>query len=159
MSVGFLPLGEIRNALVNLLDEEPTRTLFFRYPELRDFFQYFHNTWFLTFPQKCGTFSKDLPECAQQLFAKDGIVPGTVQPVVGGPIFRWRSDSWQERVIKNTVNRMQAGEMPPRQRQKWRTLNSQTEALKISLTSGNRSLMNYWKAVSYVCISMEMVFQ
>ena len=39
MSVGFLPLGEIRNAIVDLLDEEPTRTLFFRYPELRDFFQ------------------------------------------------------------------------------------------------------------------------
>ena len=34
MSVGFLPLGEIRNAIVDLLDEEPTRTLFFRYPEL-----------------------------------------------------------------------------------------------------------------------------
>ena len=50
MSVGFLPLGEIRNAIVDLLDEEPTRTLFFRYPELRDFFQYFQNTWFLTFP-------------------------------------------------------------------------------------------------------------
>ena len=37
MSVGLLPLGEIRNAIVDLLDKEPTRTLFFRYPELRDF--------------------------------------------------------------------------------------------------------------------------
>ena len=50
MSVGLLPLGETRNAIVDLLDQEPTRTLVFRYPELRDFFQYFHNTWFLTFP-------------------------------------------------------------------------------------------------------------
>ena len=50
MSVGFLPMGEIRNAILDLLDEEPTWTLFFRYLELRDFFQYFQNTGFLTFP-------------------------------------------------------------------------------------------------------------
>ena len=37
-SVGLLPLWEIRNAFVVLLDEETTRTLFFRYPELRDFY-------------------------------------------------------------------------------------------------------------------------
>ena len=48
--MGLLPLWEIRNAFVVLLDEETTRTLFFRYPESRDFLQYFHNAWFLTFP-------------------------------------------------------------------------------------------------------------
>ena len=50
MFVGFLLWGEIRNAIADLLDEEPSRTLIFQYPELQDFFQHFHNTWFLTFP-------------------------------------------------------------------------------------------------------------
>ena len=50
MFVGFLLLREIRNAIVDLFGEEPSQTLFFRYSELRDFFQHFHNTWFLTYP-------------------------------------------------------------------------------------------------------------
>ena len=95
MSVGFLPLGEIRNAIVDLLDEEPTRTLFFRYPELRDVFQYFHNTWVFDFSSRnVERFRKTFQNaCESQIFAKGGIVPGTVEPVVGGPIFGWRSDS------------------------------------------------------------------
>ena len=92
MSVGFLPLGEIRNAIVDLLDEERTRTLFFRHQELRDFFQYFHSTWFLTFPPETWNVFERPPECEQQIFAKAGIDPGTVEPVVGGPIFGWQSD-------------------------------------------------------------------
>ena len=41
--------------------------------------------------------------------------------------------------------------MPPRQRKKWRTLNLQIDVLKFSLIAGNRSVMKYWKAVSFVC--------
>ena len=37
--------------------------------------------------------TKDLPECTQQKFAKDGIVPGNVEPVVGDPVFCWQYDS------------------------------------------------------------------
>ena len=92
VSVGFLPLGEIRNTVVDLLDKEPTRALFSDTQNYEFFFQYFHITWFLTYPQKCGTFSIDLSECEQQIFAKGEIVPGNVEPVMGGPFYCWQSN-------------------------------------------------------------------
>ena len=158
MSVGFLPFGEIRNTMVDSLDKAPTRAIFSdtqNYENFSNIFILFHITWFLTYPRKCGTFSIDLAECEPQLFAKSEIVPGNVEPVMGGPIDCWQSDSWGfMKVENNTVNRMQAGEMLPRQSRKWRNLNFQIEGLKISLNSGNRSLMDYWKAASYVFKSM-----
>ena len=152
MSVGFLPLGEIRNAIVDLQDEEPIWTLFFRYPELRDFFQYFHKTWFSTFPPEMWNIFERPSRMRLTNICEGCNSSWNRRTRRGRPSF-WlaiRSLKVQERVVKNIVNRMQAGEMPPRQRQKWRTL----KALKNSLTSGNRSVMNFCKVVSYVCISI-----
>ena len=92
MYVGFPPLWEFRNAILDLLDEEPIWT-FFPIPRNIRFFSLIfkiHGKWFL--PQNCGTFSIDLPECEQQIFAKGATVAGTVEPVVRGPIFGWRSN-------------------------------------------------------------------
>ena len=66
--------------------------------------------------------------------------------LTGNAIPEWR-------IIRNTMERMEAGAIPPRQRKKWRTL---IDALNISLTAGNRSVMNYWKAVSFVSESMQL---
>ena len=66
--------------------------------------------------------------------------------LTGNAITEWR-------IIRNTMERMEAGAIPPRQRKKWRTL---IDALNISLTAGNRSVMNYWKAVSFVSESMQL---
>ena len=145
MSVGFLPLGEIQNPIVDLLDEEPTRT-FLSDTQICEIFSdifIIHGFWLL--PQKCGTFSIYQPECEQQIFAQ-GWNSSWKRRTRRGRANFWLAIRFlkvQEKVSKYTVNRKQAGEMPPRQRRKWRTVKSQMEALKISPTSGNRSLMNY----------------
>ena len=138
---GFPTIGEIRIAIVGLLDEEPTRTLFFRYPELRDFFQFFLNTWFLTFPPEMWNVF-DRPSRMRTTNICEGWNSSWNRRSRRGRPNFWlaiRFSKVQEKLFKNTVNRMQAREMPPRQRRKWRTLNSQIEALKISPAETVRS--------------------
>ena len=92
ISVGFLPLEEIRNAIVDLLDEEPTLTLLFRYPELRDFFAISSQHMVVDFaPRNVERFRKTFQNANKYLRR----VEQFLEPVVGGPISGWRSDSWK----------------------------------------------------------------
>ena len=90
MSVGFLPMDEIGGSIVRVLEDQETQSLVRRYIELEDFLRYFYNTWFHTFPQKCGAFFSDPQECARQIIVRAGTVPGIEEMAEKVQIFGWR---------------------------------------------------------------------
>ena len=68
-------MDEIGCSIVRLLEDQETRSLVRRYIEL-DFLPYFYNTWLHTFLQKCGAFLSAHLECARQIIARAGTLPG-----------------------------------------------------------------------------------
>ena len=152
ISVGFLPMDEIGGSIVRLLEDQETQRLVRRYIDLQDFLQYFYSTWFRTFPPEMCVFER--PSRIRTTNNCEGWNNawnrrnGRKSPNFWLAI---RFLKREERIIRNTIESMEAGAMPPRQRKKWRTLNLQIDALKFSLIAGNRSVMKYWKAVSFVC--------
>ena len=124
-------MDEIGGSIVRLLEDQETQSLVRRYIELENFLRYFYNRWFRTFPPEMW-----------RVFERPSRVRTTTNCEGWNSAWNRRNgrkspNFWlairflrrEERIIRNTIEIMEAGALPQRQRKKWRTLNSQIDAL------------------------------
>ena len=151
-SLAFIPLPNVAQELNSLIAAPPTQALIQRYPRLQEFFDYIINTYINgNFPPDTwNVFTRGIDtrtnNYVESYFGRWNKTVGATHPSLWTVIRKLKDE---QAVARNSLLRANQGYPPVPRKRKWRQMEQRIQNLKTSLMNGQRTMAQYWSAVSY----------
>ena len=152
-SMGFLPLNIVVNAFYTYIASPLVVQLVAQYPPLRTWFTYINDTYIVgNFPPNTwNVFDRGIDvrtnNYVESYYGKWNKTVGVKHPSLWTTIRKMKDE---QSVVRNKIARARQGEPGLPRRQKWIRLEQRINGLKVLLLNQERTIAQYWEAISYV---------